>query len=89
MWLLYIWIGHKEEKILELQIYESSAYNGLMQEKQETQIQSLGQEDSLEKEMQPIPVFLPRKFHGLVSYSPWGHKESDTTEWLNTHTMCR
>ena len=31
----------------------------------------------------PTPVFLPGKFHGqrsLVSYSPWGHKESDTTE---------
>ena len=32
----------------------------------------------------PTPVFLPREFHGqrsLVSYSPWGHKESDTTDW--------
>ena len=26
----------------------------------------------------PTPVFWPRKFHGL--YSPWGRKESDTTE---------
>ena len=26
----------------------------------------------------PIPVFLPGKFHG--QRSPWGHKESDTTE---------
>ena len=28
---------------------------------------------------------MPREFHGqrnLVSYSPWGHKESDTTEQL-------
>ena len=35
------------------------------------------------------PVFLPEKPHGqrsLVSYSPWGHKELDTTEWLNTQT---
>ena len=34
------------------------------------------------REWQPIPVFLPREFHGqriLVGYSPWGHKESDTT----------
>ena len=33
----------------------------------------------------PIPVFLPGKSHGqrsLVGYSPWGHKESDTTEQL-------
>ena len=30
------------------------------------------------------PVFLPRKFHeqrSLVGYSPWGHKESDTTHF--------
>ena len=35
---------------------------------------------------QPTPVFLPGESHGwrsLVSYSPRGHKESDTTEWLN------
>ena len=33
----------------------------------------------------PTPVFLPGEFHGqrgLVGYSPWGPKESDTTEWL-------
>ena len=41
--------------------------------KQETQFQSLDQEDPLEKEMAPTPVFLPGKFHGqrsLASYSP-------------------
>ena len=30
-------------------------------------------------------VFLPGEFHGqrsLAGYSPWGHKESDTTKWL-------
>ena len=35
---------------------------------------------------QPTSVFLPGKSHGqrsLVGYSPWGHKESDTTEQLN------
>ena len=34
---------------------------------------------------QPTPVFLPGESHGrrsLVGYSPRGHKESDTTEWL-------
>ena len=34
----------------------------------------------------PPPVFLPWKFHRqrtLAGYSPWGHKESDTTEQLN------
>ena len=32
---------------------------------------------------QPTPVFLPGESRGqwnLVSYSPWGHKELDTTE---------
>ena len=32
---------------------------------------------------QPTPVFLSGESHGqgsLVGYSPWGHKESDTTE---------
>ena len=50
---------------------------------QETQVQSLGQEDPLEKEMTTHPVFLPGEFHGqrkLVDYSPWGRKELDTTE---------
>ena len=27
------------------------------------------------------PVFWLGEFHGL--YSPWGHKESDTTDWLS------
>ena len=34
------------------------------------------------KKWQPTPVFLPGKSHGqssLAGYSPWGHKESDTT----------
>ena len=32
------------------------------------------------------PIFLPGKCHGLMGYSPWGHKESDTTEQLSMHT---
>ena len=35
------------------------------------------------RKWQPTPVFLPGKSHGqrsLAGYSPWGHKESDTTE---------
>ena len=38
------------------------------------------------RQWQPTPVFLPGKSHGqrrLVGYSPWGHEESDTTEWLH------
>ena len=37
------------------------------------------------KILQPTPILLPGKLHGrrsLVSYSPWGRKESDTTEQL-------
>ena len=40
--------------------------------KQEMQVPSLDWEDLLEKEWQPIPVFLPGKSHGqrrLVGYS--------------------
>ena len=36
------------------------------------------------------PVFLPGKSHGrrsMVGYSPWGHIESDTTEWLHFHFL--
>ena len=41
---------------------------------------------------QTTPVFSPGEFHGhrsLAGYSPWGCKESDTTEWLSlTHVRC-
>ena len=40
------------------------------------------------RQWQPPPVFLPGKSHGrrsLVGCSPWGRKESDTTEWLHFH----
>ena len=47
----------------------------------ETWVQSLGWEDPLEKEWLPTPVFWSGEFHGV--YSPWSHKESDTTEWLS------
>ena len=52
----------------------------------ENQVQSLGQEDPLEKEMATHPVFLPRESHGhrsLVGYSPQGRKELDMTERLH------
>ena len=57
---------------------------------QETWVQSLDQEDPLEKGMATTPVFLPGEFHGqrsLVGYSPWGHKELDTTERLMHNTL--
>ena len=38
---------------------------------------------SWRREWLPTPEFLPGEFRGqrsLEGYSPWGHKESDTTE---------
>ena len=34
----------------------------------------------------PIPVLCPGEFHEL--YSPWGYKESDTTELLSLSMCC-
>ena len=55
---------------------------------QETRVQLLGREKSPEEgNGNPTPVFLPGKSYGqrsLVGYSPWGCKESDTIERLNT-----
>ena len=45
-------------------------------------VESLGQK-TWRREWQSSPVFLPGKFHrqrSLAGYSPWGHKELDTTE---------
>ena len=48
---------------------------------QETWVQSLSWVDPLEKGRLPTPIFWPGEFHGL--YSPWGRKESDTTDRLS------
>ena len=42
------------------------------------------------RKWQSTPVLLPGKFHGwrsLVGYSPWDHKELDTTEQLHFHSQ--
>ena len=42
------------------------------------------------RKWQPTPILLLRKFHGwrsLVGCSPWGRKESDTTERLYSLTQ--
>ena len=60
----------------------------MVQETQETWIQSLNWEALLVEEWKPSPVFLPGESHGkrsLAGYSTWGCKELDTTECLNTH----
>ena len=56
----------------------------------ESRVRSLGREDPLEKEMAIHPSTVAWKIHGqrsLVGYSPWGHKESDTTESSATLKM--
>ena len=52
----------------------------------EMQVRPLGGKILWRRKWQPIPVFLPGKSHRQRSlegvYSPWGCKESDTTERL-------
>ena len=50
---------------------------------QETQVGSLGQEDPVEMEMTTHSSTLAWKIpwmRSLVGYSPWGRRESDTTD---------
>ena len=60
-----------------------------MQETQETRVQSLGWEDSLEGEMEPTVALLPAISHKQRRLAD--HKESDTTEQPSvrehTHTQ--
>ena len=55
---------------------------------QETWVRFLGQEDRLEEEMATHSSILawsiPSGQRSLADYSPWGLKESDTTEQLST-----
>ena len=42
------------------------------------------------RKWQPIPVFLPGKFHeqrSMVGCSPWGHKDLGTTGTHGTETL--
>ena len=60
-------------------------------EMQETQVQSLGWEDPLEKGMATHSSILAWKFDGqrsLTSYSSWGCKELDMTEQLRLTYIC-
>ena len=52
--------------------------------RQETQVQSLGQKDLLEKDMATHSRILTWSFPRM-GYSPWGLKELDTTERLHFH----
>ena len=54
-----------------------------MQGTQETSVDPWVGKIPRRRKWQPTPVFLPGRSHGqrsLPGYSPWGHKESDTTE---------
>ena len=54
---------------------------------QDTWVQSLGWEDPLEEGMATQSQYSclenTHRQRSLVGYSPWGHKESDTTEQLS------
>ena len=55
---------------------------------QETWVWFLGWKIPWRREWLPSPVLLPGESHGqrsLAGYSPWGHKESDTTKQLSLH----
>ena len=44
------------------------------------------------RQWQLTPVFLPVEFHGqriLMGYSPWGHKELDTTEHMHDNMVLK
>ena len=61
-----------------------------MQKTQETQVQSLGGEDPLEREMTTHSSILAWEIPWTEEpgrHSSWGCRESDTTEQVNTHTQ--
>ena len=56
--------------------------------RQETWVQYLGMEDALEKEMathSSILAWITPCIEKPGGLQKWGHKESDTTEWLSLH----
>ena len=54
-------------------------------------VPALGQDDPLDKETAATAVRLPGKSRGqrsLAGYSPWGGRESHTTEHTRPQTLC-
>ena len=88
--------GNKQKYIL---LETTIIYNGTfqvvkdllpMQEAKETQVWSWVKNIPWRREWQPVPVFLPGKFHGqksLAGCSLWGCKELDMTEQLYTQAI--
>ena len=80
-------------EVLATTIREEKEIKGIQIRKEEVKL-SLFADDSFDpwvgkipwkREGQPILVYLPGKSYrqrSLAGYSPWGHKESDTTEQL-------
>ena len=63
-----------------------------MQETQGMQLQSLGEEDLLKKKVATHSSILAVKIHGqrsLMSYGPWGLKDSNMTQHACTCGMVR
>ena len=58
---------------------------------QEIWVQSLDQEDPWSRKCQTTSVFLPANYVDSktwwATYSPWGHKEPNTTERLSIHSL--
>ena len=57
---------------------------------QETQVLSLGREDPLEESMATYSNILAWKIPWTEEpggYSPWGRRESDTTDWAQQHRV--
>ena len=78
----------KKSYLLSLEDFPGGSVVKNMPAVWETQVQSLGWEDSWRRKWQHTPVFLLGKFHGqrsLAGCSPWGSKESDTTEHARVH----
>ena len=60
-----------------------------MQEAQEIRVRSLGQEDSLEEEMTTHSSIIPWRIPWTEEPgSPWGHRESDMTEYTCRMHTC-
>ena len=60
---------------------------GNAQSLQEIQVQSLGQEDPLEKEMAPhFDIYLPGKFHRQRSLTGYSHGATVSQTRLSTYT---
>ena len=69
--------------LCQFQIYRASLVAQMVKNlpaMQDTQVRSLGWEDPLEKEMATHPSILALRIPRTEGPSPWGCKESDTTE---------